>query len=112
MPPRTVDDPGRAERAHQVAGMRGTVAADMVDDLARGRGVLLLDPPASAPRARMQERERGLRQRAVDMHAVLGQGKLRKAPVEIADAIAGDAKAKHQVLSARRRTDRIDLHEA
>ena len=54
---------------------------------------------------------------AARQEAVVDEGSLprrqpRIAPLEIAGAIADDAMAQRQVLSARRRADRIGLHEA
>src|SRR5438045_2789239 len=93
-----VDDARRAERARQLAWMRGAVALDMVQDLPREAGMLALDAPRLVPATRVQKVERRLRQYAIDVHEALDKRQLGKARFQIAGAIVDDALAQTQVL--------------
>ena len=62
--------------------------------------------------ARMHQRQQAARHEAVVDEAVLLDVQPRIAALEIARAIALDAMAQRQVLRARRRADRVGLHEA
>ncbi|SRR5260370_30228881 len=104
----------------------------MVIDLARMHGAALahelqqqlgLLPASSRPgrgrigrdaaiRARMHQRLQRPRQEAVVEKEVLLESQFHIASLEVASAVAPDAMPQRQVLSARRRADRIGLNEA
>ena len=79
--------------------------------MARAR-VFLAVGRSDATRARMHERLHGARHEAVVDEDVLLDVEGRVAALEIAGTIAADAGPERQILSARRRADRIGLHEA
>jgi hypothetical protein len=60
----------------------------------------------------MHQRQVFARQKAVVDQRVLFDRKLRIAPLQIAGPVIGDPMAQDQVLRARRRADRVGLHEA
>ena len=66
----------------------------------------------AAIRARMHQRLDGARHEAVVDEEVLLDAELRVAAFEVAGTVVLDAMAQHQILSARRRADRVGLHKA
>ena len=68
--------------------------------------------PRGARRARMHQRVHRARHEAVVDEEVLFDGQPGIAPLEVAGAVVAHAVAQRQVLRARRRADRVGLHEA
>ena len=62
--------------------------------------------------SRMQQLPHRLRQKSVRVQVVFFDVERRILPLEIAGAISDDAVPEYQVLRARRRPNRIGLHES
>jgi hypothetical protein len=60
----------------------------------------------------MQQTPSVLRHETIGVEKVLLQSELRKPSLQVAHSIIGNTVPQDQILRARRRTDRIGLHEA
>ena len=78
----------------------------------RGKIVGHLPAPGSCRIARMQQSVSLAWHEAVGVEEILLQPEPTEAPFQISRAIPGHTMPQDQILRARRRTDRIGLHEA
>jgi hypothetical protein len=88
------------------------VLADVSENSLRKPRMLALDVPRVASRPRVQQAQRISGHDTVDMDVLLAEWQRPIVPLEIAGAITADAMPENQILRARRRADRVQLHKS